>query len=585
MFLFKRNILIIKILLAGNRMTSGENPLISEDYADLLIDYSGDLALLEPFKNNPVTIINSVAAVVNIPAGQFTNNIIMEFGYAAIPSLLGQVSSTGLESSGILRLRNIPNFNLIGQGVLIAIIDSGVDYTNPIFQNADKTTRIVSIWDQTIQSATPSSGVPFGTVYSRDQINQALQSEDPYQIVPSRDENGHGTMVAGIAGGNAVPESNFAGVATGAEFIVVKLKQAKKILRNFFFIPDNAVCYQETDMLFGLQYVLNTALALNSPMVICVSISTSQSSHDGRGLTSSFLSTVATRIGTGVVVAAGNEGNARRHYFGTVDQTTRFNTVELNVGENEKGFSMELWGQSPSIFTVDILSPSGEYIPRIAVTRNETREISFVFEPTIIYIDNRIVESESGDQLILMRFSNPTPGIWRLRVYERGDLNLGFHIWLPMSGFISDNTFFIRSDPYTTILAFGNALVPVTVTAYNDADDSLFIEASRGYTRIGVVKPNVAAPGVDITGPTLDKGFTGFTGTSVAAAHTTGVVAMLLEWGITKQNLLGMSTIEINKLIMRGARRTVGVEYPNRDWGFGILDIYNIYDSLRLGAF
>ena len=566
-------------------MTSGENPLISEDYADLLIDYSGDLALLEPFKNNPVTIINSVAAVVNIPAGQFTNNIIMEFGYAAIPSLLGQVSSTGLESSGILRLRNIPNFNLIGQGVLIAIIDSGVDYTNPIFQNADKTTRIVSIWDQTIQSATPSSGVPFGTVYSRDQINQALQSEDPYQIVPSRDENGHGTMVAGIAGGNAVPESNFAGVATGAEFIVVKLKQAKKILRNFFFIPDNAVCYQETDMLFGLQYVLNTALALNSPMVICVSISTSQSSHDGRGLTSSFLSTVATRIGTGVVVAAGNEGNARRHYFGTVDQTTRFNTVELNVGENEKGFSMELWGQSPSIFTVDILSPSGEYIPRIAVTRNETREISFVFEPTIIYIDNRIVESESGDQLILMRFSNPTPGIWRLRVYERGDLNLGFHIWLPMSGFISDNTFFIRSDPYTTILAFGNALVPVTVTAYNDADDSLFIEASRGYTRIGVVKPNVAAPGVDITGPTLDKGFTGFTGTSVAAAHTTGVVAMLLEWGITKQNLLGMSTIEINKLIMRGARRTVGVEYPNRDWGFGILDIYNIYDSLRLGAF
>ncbi len=566
-------------------MTSGENPLISEDYADLLIDYSGDLALLEPFKNNPVTIINSVAAVVNIPAGQFTNNIIMEFGYAAIPSLLGQVSSTGLESSGILRLRNIPNFNLIGQGVLIAIIDSGVDYTNPIFQNADKTTRIVSIWDQTIQSATPSSGVPFGTVYSRDQINQALQSEDPYQIVPSRDENGHGTMVAGIAGGNAVPESNFAGVATGAEFIVVKLKQAKKILRNFFFIPDNAVCYQETDMLFGLQYVLNTALALNSPMVICVSISTSQSSHDGRGLTSSFLSTVATRIGTGVVVAAGNEGNARRHYFGTVDQTTRFNTVELNVGENEKGFSMELWGQSPSIFTVDILSPSGEYIPRIAVTRNETREISFVFEPTIIYIDNRIVESESGDQLILMRFSNPTPGIWRLRVYERGDLNLGFHIWLPMSGFISDNTFFIRSDPYTTILAFGNSLVPVTVTAYNDADDSLFIEASRGYTRIGVVKPNVAAPGVDITGPTLDKGFTGFTGTSVAAAHTTGVVAMLLEWGITKQNLLGMSTIEINKLIMRGARRTVGVEYPNRDWGFGILDIYNIYDSLRLGAF
>ncbi|MDD3173109.1 MAG: S8 family peptidase [Herbinix sp.] len=565
-------------------MTSQENPIISEDFADLLLEYAGDIAIFEPFGSAPVNIINDFAAVVHIPVQQMTSNSVLEFGYAAIPSLFGLVSHESLEASGIFRLRNIPNFDLRGQGVLVGIIDTGIDYTNPIFQNSDKTTRIVSIWDQTIVSENPPEGRGYGTDFAREQINQALQTEDPYQVVPSRDENGHGTMVAGIAGGAQVPESDFEGVAPGVEFVVVKLKQAKKYLRDFFFIPDEAVCYQETDLLSAIEYVLNTSVILQKPIVLCIALNTSQSAHDGRGMTSSYLSTVATRSGTGVVVAAGNEGNARRHYFGLVSSSVGYDVVELNVGENEKGFSMELWGQSPSIFSIDILSPSGEYIPRITAVRNENREINFVFEITTIYIDYRIVESESGDQLILMRFSNPSPGIWRFNVYERGNLNIGFHIWLPMEGFISNNTFFIRSDPYTTILALGNAQIPVTITAYNNADDSLFINSSKGYTRLGAVKPNIAAPGVNIIGPTLDHGFKEFTGTSISCSHTAGVVAMILEWGVVKGNLLGMSTIEINKLLMRGARREVGVEYPNRDWGFGILDIYNVFDSLRSGA-
>jgi hypothetical protein len=245
---------------------------------------------------------------------------------------------------------------------------------------------------------------------------------------------------------------------------------------------------------------------------------------------------------------------------------------------------MELWGQSPSIFTIDILSPSGEYIPRIDAVRNENRVITFIFDPTTIYLDNRIVESESGDQLILIRFDKPSTGIWKFRVYEKGDILIGFHIWLPMEGFISGDTFFTRSDPYTTILALGNAQLPVTVTAYNITDDSLYMNASRGYTRTGFIKPNVAAPGVAVTGPALDQSFTEYTGTSPAAAHTAGVVAMLLEWGIIKGNLVGMSTIEINKLLIRGARRDKNLEYPNRDWGYGILDVFNVFDSLRSGV-
>jgi subtilisin family serine protease len=298
-------------------------------------------------------------------------------------------------------------------------------------------------------------------------------------------------------------------------------------------------------------------------------------------LTSHYLSSIATRIGISVAVAAGNEGNSRRHYYGTVDPLIGYDTVELNVGANEAGFSMELWGQSPGIFSIDILTPSGEYVPTISAVINEMREVTFVFEPTIIYVDYRIVESESGDQLILMRFSNPTTGIWRFRVYERGGMSSGFHIWLPMDGFISSDTFFVRSDPYTTILALGNAEAPITVTAYNDVDDSLYLNASRGFTRIGLIKPEIAAPGVGVLGPTLDQGFAEFTGTSISAAHTSGVAALMLQWGNVNGNLPDMNSIIIKKLAIRGARRDVNTIYPNRDWGYGILDIYNVFDRLR----
>jgi len=565
-------------------MTQNErNPLTSEDYADLLIEYYGDFSVFDRFPNAVVNIINARLAIVHVPVSEITNSAVYDYGYSSMPSIFGLISRESLEASGVLQIRNIPGFDLRGQGVLIGIIDSGIDYTNPIFQNEDGSTRIALLWDQTIESINPPAKLNYGTEYNREQINYALQSNNPYSIVPSTDEVGHGTMVAGIAGGSEVPYNEFSGVATEAEFVVVKLKTAKRYLKEFFRIPEEAVCYQETDILFGIEYLLAAANRLQKPMAICVALGTSQGAHDGRGFLSGYLSTISSIPGIAVIVAAGNEGNARRHFFGMVNTAVGYQTVELNVGENERGFSMELWGQSPSIFFLDILSPSGEYVPSIYSSLDENREITFIFENTIIYIDFQMVETQSGDQLILIRFTNPTPGIWRFNVYERGNLDLGFHMWLPMEGFISNNTYFIQSDPYTTILSLGNAEVVLTVTAYNDEDDSLYINASRGNTRIGVPKPDIAAPGVNVLGPTLNQEFANYTGTSVAAAHTTGIAAMLLEWGIVRGNLSGMSTVELKKLILRGARRTADIVYPNPDWGYGILDAYNVFNSLRIG--
>ncbi|MDF2542216.1 MAG: hypothetical protein K0S47_1934 [Herbinix sp.] len=563
-------------------MTAEERSrIISEDYADLLIEYNSDDKVIKAFPDATIVPINFSLSVAHVPIGNITNDTIREFGYSVMPSCLGPVSHGSLEASGVFRLRSIPNFNLRGQGVLIGILDSGIDYTNPIFRNADGTTRIAAIWDQTIVSDQMPEGFFYGTEYTREQINQALQSENPLEIVPTTDENGHGTMVAGIAGGNDVPDEDFSGVAPNVEFIVVKLKPAKKYLKDFFFIKEDALCYQENDISFALEYLIDVYARLAKPMAICIAVDTSQSSHDGRGTLSSYLSILATTYGIAVVIAAGNEGNARRHYYGIVNKTVGFDSVELNVGENETGFSMELWGQRPSIYSIDILSPSGEYVPRISVGLDEFREISFIFERTRIYIDFQMVESQSGDQLILFRFDQPTAGIWTIRVYERGDLNLGYNIWLPMEGFISNTTYFIRSDPYTTILTLGCTTTPITVSAYNIVDDSLYQNASRGYTRSGEIKPDFAAPGVNMIGPAPNQTFSLYTGTSVSAAHTTGLAAILLEWGIVKNNIPTMSTIEMKKLMIRGARRDENMEYPNRDWGYGIVDIFNVFDSLR----
>lgn len=563
-------------------MTSEERSRItSEDYADLFITYNGNLKVFDAFENATVHIINFFHAVVHVPVSQITNEIINRYGYSVMPTLYGLVSQSSLEASGIFRLRSIPAFNLRGQGVLIGIIDSGIDYTNPAFRNADGTTRIAAIWDQTIESESFPSFTSYGTEFSREQINEALRSEDPLSIVPTTDEIGHGTMIAGIAAGSEIPDKNFAGVAPDAELIVVKLKQAKRYLRDFFLIREGVPCYESIDILFALEYLRLTAIALNRPIAVCISVNTSFGPHDGREAITGYLSLSSRNIGFGVVIAAGNEGNARRHYFGRINENTGYDLVELSVGENEAGFTMELWGNPPGLYSVDIQSPSGEYIPRIIPRLDESREISFIFEQTVIYLDYQLIEDQSGDELILFRFVNPTPGIWRFKVYGEIQVDSSFNIWLPMEGFISNNTFFIRSDPFTTILNLGNGRYPITVTAYNDADDSLYQNASRGFTRTGVIKPEIAAPGVNIVAPSINNSFVEVTGTSAAAAHTAGVAALLFEWAIVRGNQPMLNTLDMKILMIRGARRMLDLAYPNRDWGYGILDVYNIFDSLR----
>lgn len=556
--------------------------IISNDYTDLFITYNRNEKLLNRFPGATTHIMNNRYAIAYTPADILNYNFIGENGYIPLPHLYGLTSEISLTASEVDKLRQLPGFNLRGKGVLVALIDTGIDYTNPIFIHRDGSSKIAALWDQTIDSIDQYPADSFyGTVYSNEQINRALSSNRPLDIVPSTDEIGHGTMLAGIMAGSEAPDYNFSGVVPEADIIIVKLKQAKQNLKDFFIIQPDVPCYQENDIIWAYQFIRDTALQLKRPCAVCIGLGTSQGSHDGRGPLNDVLDFYADLTGFTYSISAGNEGNMNRHFFSQIDPSVGSSAAELHVGENEKGFTMEIWGDAPDTYSIDILSPSGEYIPRIPESLKTNREIRFIFESTIIFLNYRLIETYTGEQLILLRFHNPTPGIWRLKIYSRGDLPGSYNIWLPMNNFISKDTYFIKPDRFITITSPGNTNTPLTITAYNPVDYSLYENASRGYSRNGYPKPDLAAPGVNLIVPNLTKGFYVASGTGLAAAHTAGIAAIMLEWGIVNGFYPTMNSTVIKKYLIRGAERSKKLQYPNRDWGYGIIDLYNVFNILR----
>lgn len=558
--------------------------ITNNDYMDLIIQYSNNPAFLEPYREYTPHMMNTNYAIIYVPTSKISQRLVVDYGYSAIPHCYSINSQQSLEASGINKLRRTPTINLQGEGIIIGIIDTGIDYTHPVFQHEDGTSKIIGIWDQSIDSENqyPNLLYPpyFGTEYTSEQINQALQSENPLQVVPSIDEHGHGTMLAGIAAGIENQENKFSGVAPAAELMIVKLKQAKTAVKEFFFIP-NVDCYQETDIMWAVQYLVERSRQFRKPISICIGLGTSQGAHDATGALNSLVSMVADFPGVSIAVAAGNEGNLRRHFYSETNPSATPVPVELNVGENESGFSVEFWGDPPTIYTLDILSPSGEYTPRIIPSLVENREISFFFENTIIIVDYVMVEEETGKQVILLRFQNPTKGVWKFQIYGSGDLSGAFHMWLPSADFVSESTYFLMSNPNITVTSPGNNIVPMTITAYNSDNDTLYLSSGKGYSTSNIINPCLAAPGVNIQCPALNHNFTAITGTGAATAHAAGIAAMLLEWSIVDGNYPGIDTVGIKKFLIRGAKRSNQYNYPNQDWGYGIIDIYNSFNILR----
>lgn len=286
---------------------------------------------------------------------------------------------------------------------------------------------------------------------------------------------------------------------------MVKLKQAKRYLREFYLVSQDADAYQENDIMMGIKYLRVTAFRLGRPLIILIALGSNLGSHEGTSPLSSVVQDASRFLGRAAVIAAGNETGRAHHHFGTIPSGQEWDDVEIRVGpeESARGFSLELWASTADTYSVGFVSPSGEIISRIPIiARNET-SIPFLLEPTVITVNYQLIESGAGKQLIFMRFRNPVAGIWKVRVYNTQYFTGEFHMWLPSEGLVSDETVFLRPTPDTTITLPGNTAAPITVGAYNHLNNSIYIHSSRGFTPSGIVKPELAAPGVNVMGPSV----------------------------------------------------------------------------------
>ncbi|MBE5959960.1 MAG: peptidase S8 [Lachnospiraceae bacterium] len=554
------------------------NPIVSEDFADLLVPIKS----LQDFGTGYYsTNINHNYAILNIPVSEITPCSLGTYCYCEFPGCYTLQSYSVFEETGITRVQINPNFDLYGEGVLIGIVDTGIDYLHDAFINEDDTTRIVSIWDQTLDGfGTPPTGITYGTEFTREMINDALKSQTPLDVVPTFDGNGHGTMIAGIVAGRPNQESGFSGVVPRSELVVVKLKEAKRITKEVFSIREAALCYQETDIMMGVRYLETVATELNRPLVICIALGTNQGGHDGHTPLSRYLNQFQSRVGRFVTVAAGNEGNSKRHYSGTINVESQYTEFEFVVGKEDKNFFIEIWHINPERLGIELTSPSGERVNRINPGNNECVRKGFVFETTQLTVNNILAEQITGNQLILLRFANTLEGIWKIRLYNIDATYVQFNAWMPSGDIISNNTYFIMSDPSTTITDPGNTEDVLTITAYQLSNGGIWEEAGRGFTRFNYAKPDLAAPGVNIPCPVVGNRYSVMTGTGAASAVVTGIVAMVLEWSIVKRRTRNLNGKEIKAYLLRGARRTPGMEYPNDIWGYGKVDIYEMFQKL-----
>lgn len=559
-----------------------EEIIYSNDYADYVIEYSGDLnALMKVYNPDCVQVLDRRFAVIH---QRITGNPMVslnQYGYATVAKCFGILDTSSIEATGALRLRRQPYIDLLGQGIIIGFIDTGIEYTHPAFINADGTTRILSIWDQTIREGTPPENIYYGSEYMQEEINEALQSENPLSIVPSTDTDGHGTFLAGIAAGNIDEENDFTGMAPLADIAVVKLKEAKQHLKEYFCIKQGAVAYAENDILMACRYLQNVAIREQKPLAICIGLGTNCGNHSGNLTLSRYLNILAVFPGVAVAVAAGNEGNQGHHYESGLIEEGAYEEAEFRVGEGENGVYMELWGQAPNLFSIGLISPLGSFTEKIPVWYSNASPITFPLEQTEALVSYSLVENNTGSEVIVIRLVNPTPGIWRVRVYNEGSQASSYNMWMSMERFILPETFYLEPNPDTTVCEPGNAFNVLTFTAYDHTTDSLYLNVSRGYTIENNIKPELAAPGVDVFGPALRGRYGRKTGSSVAAAHGTGAAALMLEWGVLEGNQIFIQTTAIENYFVRGAERREDLIYPNREWGYGKLDVYNSFQVLR----
>lgn len=570
-----------------------EASIIAEDSVDFFAQFDGNIDnLIKKSNTECYQIINNQFAVVYYPIAELNFYRQRETDFSSIPKLYGLLDVAAAETSGVGNVRRQAELGLLGQGVLVGFVDTGIDYTHPAFRYEDGSSKIVAIWDQTQENGTKPEGFGYGSEYNREKLNQALMSENPLEIANTTDVDGHGTFLAGIACGREELMEDFTGYAPLAEIVMVKLKPAKRYLKEYYCVGEDTLCFQENDIALGIRYLRELAGREGKPMIICIGVGSNIQSHDGTDIISRLLDDLTSQEGFCAITAAGNQGNAGAHYRGGLfdgkgkevdNQSVPFGyeDMQFRVAEEEQGLTLSVWGETPGLFSIGVFSPGGEYTSRIPARTQGSTSVEFSFGETLLTVSYERIEQRSGVQLILLRLCQPASGIWTVRVFYESEYSTVFDAWLPLRNFLKEGTYFLAPDPDTTLVEPANNRYSVTTSGYDYRTGGTYLASGRGYTRDRRIKPDLAAPCVDIIGPRAGGGYTTRTGTSIAAAATAGAAALIMEYALVRGRRLYLNGIELRNLLINGARRTSLGIYPNRETGWGYLDVYGALDSLR----
>ena len=460
-----------------------------------------------------------------------------------------------------------PPLNLTGRGVLVGVIDSGIDYANPVFRNADGTTRIRNLWDQSL-SENPPEGYLIGTEFSSDQINEALRQptiEQRRQIVPSQDTSGHGTAVAGVAAGNS---EEYRGVAYESDLIVVKLGLPR--LNGF---PRTAELMQAID------YVIRKALEYEQPIAINLSFGNTYGAHDGNSLLEQFIQDAANRWKNVICIGTGNEGNTAGHVSGILTENEQVE-IELAVQENETGLNVQIWKAYYDLVDILLEAPSGVRIGPIQEILGsqrfrigETEILLYYGEPSPYTIDQEIYID------FLPRTDYITSGIWKIILVPREIISGNYALWLPSESVLNKGTAFLFPSVQGTLTIPSTAFRTIGVGAYNSATMTYADFSGRGSG--ARIKPDLVAPGVNVRAPIPGGSFGEFSGTSFATPFVTGSAALLMQWGIVDGNDPFLYGEKVKAYFQRGARQILGFEeYPNQVVGYGALCVEDSFPQV-----
>ncbi len=535
---------------------------------ELIIKYSGSLEAIKNISSSVTELMNGYAVIVIREDRIEELAGIPEVEFIEKPKSLYFQTDVGRQVSCIDAVQTAP-YNLSGRGILIGIVDSGIDYENPDFRNEDGTTRVVSLWDQSI-TGRPPSGYATGSEYTRDEINAALAELDRTvrsRIVPSRDTSGHGTAVAGIAAGNGRGSEGriYRGAAPEAELLIVKMGTPR---------PDGFP--RTTELMLGVDYVIRKALELRRPVAVNISFGNTYGSHDGTSLVERFLNDISDTWKNVICIGSGNEGTTAGHASGRVSDEEE-TVQELAVQEREPALNVQIWKSYVDEIDISIVSPSGE---RVGPFREILGPQRFILGNTELLIYYGEPKPYSVRQEIYISFiplqSYVDGGVWRIILTPGRIVDGTYQMWLPAQTALNVGTAFLRPNSMSTLTIPSTAALAVTVAAYDARTFSYADFSGRGpaavYEGIGVPKPDLAAPGVLVNAPVPGGGYRAFSGTSFAAPFVTGSAALLMEWGIVKGNDPYLYGEKVKAYLRRGARELPGYDtWPNALLGYGVL--------------